>query len=100
MLLSKTSLNVNFLSVFITQMGPRGTQVPVCVLKSVGVEEGGTEWPVKEWLFFSKVHKDLWGRGKQSGRTIISQRVSAGELLPAGKMPVMAHSITGGWCQT
>lgn len=96
MLLSKTLLNVHFLLVFITQTGPQGTQVPVRVLKRVGVEEGGAEWPVKEWLFFSKVHKDLCGGGKQSGRTIISQRVSSGEFLPAGKMPVTAHSILGG----
>lgn len=67
MLLSKTLLTINFLLVFITQMGPQGTWVPVCVLKRVGVEEGGAEWPVKELLFFSKVHKDLWGGGSSQG---------------------------------
>lgn len=64
--MSKILLNVNFLLVFIRQTGPQGTQVPVCVLKRVGVEEGGAEWPVKEWLFFSKVHKDLLGVGGSS----------------------------------
>lgn len=96
MLWSELLLNVNFLLVFITQRVPWGMQVPVCVEES-GSGRGRCEWLVKELLFFSKVHKDLWGGGKQTEGTIISQRVSAGEFLLAEMMPVTAsHSQ----CQT
>lgn len=37
----------------------------MCVAVS-GCGRGRCEWPVKELLFFPKVHKDLWG-GESSG---------------------------------